>query len=198
MIESLFYVESKESKKYTKEATGRLWFKGQLSVHSARHWLCLAFPYLRSHHVHPYLMLYPTWSPYLSRCKEGKKDICWQEPESINRSLSAESRGWRGWSKLEVVGPRGPVYIDIHQGSSYYIRDSREAVILGVWARCSDCEQIQCALWEDPESRGFQDPQNANCTQAGRRQAPTSQTLCSRQASLLPTLLYECTQARES
>ena len=27
----------KETEKYTKEATGRLWFKGQLSVNSARH-----------------------------------------------------------------------------------------------------------------------------------------------------------------
>lgn len=67
----------------------------------------MVFPYLKSHQAQPHLILYPVWSPYLSQCKDSKKDICCQEPESMNRPLSAESWGWRGWSKLGAVGPRG-------------------------------------------------------------------------------------------
>lgn len=49
------------------------------------------------------------------------------------------------------MGSYGPVCIDIHQEVFYCIRDSGEDVTLGVWEKCSECEQIQCVLLEEPE-----------------------------------------------
>ena len=98
--------------------------------------------------------------------------------------------------------PPWAVYIDIHHGSSHHIRDSREAVTLGVWARCSDREQIQRCSWRIQRARetsgAFQDPQNASCTLAGRRQASAAQTLCSPQASLCSCPPVRVHPSRES
>lgn len=144
---------NKENKWYIKVPRG-LWFKGKLGVNSlvtdclaCLDLRCLKFTPLSSYHL---------WHHH-TLVKGQQTEHQLGEASSIKRCVSAESLGYRALSRLSC----GPQWARVNWHSLVELplhQESRKAVTVGVWMRCSEYEQIQCALLEKPEFR--KDPQD--------------------------------------
>ena len=86
---------------------------------------------------------------YLSWWKDSKKDICWQDPESINRSLSAESLGMEG--VVQTGSCRLPwTFVYWHSpGKLLLHQEFQEGCHLGVWARRVTVNKYSVYSWRN-------------------------------------------------
>lgn len=144
---------------------------------------------------------------HLSELVEGQQEGHLLAGPGVYKQISfgrvtGDGRG--GGSKLEVAGSHGPLCIDIHQRSSYCIRNSREAVTLGVWARRVTVNKYSMCSWRNQSAgkipKGLPRATEYKLSTGWKtgRLLPLSDPQLSARPPCAPALPWRPTQAHES